>query len=453
MRKNNKTININDKLVEKRELCAHLYSDYYTNNKGDSQYILYNQHNIAYPKKFVEIELLYSKIIEVDPFIIILLEMIEAYKGYDLINNLVNETKTDKDILEYALTDFIKHGFVGKYSNTYRILPFGLELIEKRKKREIFKDKVIMEYDMVRNEIAKIYEANDRPKVKRKNSSDFELHYNIFRPDKYSLDDKMPNGNIYRRVLYEKLRDFYNKREEKSEDVTIENIDKISIYNDVTYDFYYTLFYINKDSDEKYLVIDEDNEIDETKTKYINECHEKGFINLNMNGNNKSVKEEIEKHEKSKKSIKDICNKGLDIAEGKVIQQEEHVLYLKEALKTANTSICITSPWIRDKVLEKYKKDIENTLERKVSIYINYGIEKGAKNIIDDKAKNYLYDLCKKYKNLYINSNANTHEKILICDDRWVITGSFNWLSYDGSGERREISTLNINKTTIDTCK
>ena len=55
----------------------------------------------------------------------------------------------------------------------------------------------------------------------------------------------------------------------------------------------------------------------------------------------------------------------------------------------------------------------------------------------------------KKYKNLHVHSNSNTHSKILICDGKWAITCSFNWLSYDGSDERQETSTLAIDEDVI----
>lgn len=55
----------------------------------------------------------------------------------------------------------------------------------------------------------------------------------------------------------------------------------------------------------------------------------------------------------------------------------------------------------------------------------------------------------KKYKNLHVHSNSNTHSKILICDGKWAITCSFNWLSYDGSDERQETSMLAIDEDVI----
>lgn len=470
MNKNNKkllTKNVNtnvakkDKMVEKEELCQHMYYNYFNDDNGKEEYSLYALHNVAYPCKFVNISLTYSKMMEVEPYIIILLEIIKEYKGSDLITYIEQETKTDRDIIEYTLADFIKTGFVSKdgQGEEYTISFYGLELIEKRKKREIFNDKVVMKYDMITNDIVDIYTSNDRPKVTRMNKDkDFELQGKLnFRPDKYSLDSEMKNGNIYRKVLYEKLRKFYNQLEENSEDITIENIKEIEIFNDMTYDFYYILFYTDRCENDKYLVIGDDNEIDEDRTEKIEKCLKEGLINFK---HNKEIKYEIEKLEEKKKRGQEIASqlaKGeLDTKKHRAIQKEEHSIFLLEAFKTATKSICISSPWIRCKVLEIYKDYIEKSLEAGVHIYLNYGIEGDRKNdkpIIDDSAKKYLDELGRKYKNLHINSKANTHEKILTCDDKWCIVGSFNWFSYDGSGERGESSILNVDKPIIDVLK
>ena len=48
----------------------------------------------------------------------------------------------------------------------------------------------------------------------------------------------------------------------------------------------------------------------------------------------------------------------------------------------------------------------------------------------------------------YLNDivkTAGTHQKILVCDRQFAITGSFNWLSYKGrqdSGYREELGVL-----------
>jgi phosphatidylserine/phosphatidylglycerophosphate/cardiolipin synthase-like enzyme len=47
-----------------------------------------------------------------------------------------------------------------------------------------------------------------------------------------------------------------------------------------------------------------------------------------------------------------------------------------------------------------------------------------------------LETLEKEYPNFYFLDLANTHEKVLIKDSEYVITTSFNWLSFRGDPKR-----------------
>lgn len=450
MKNNNKK----DKFNEKRNICTQLYSIHYADYENVVKYFLYDQLNLAYPKKFIRVNFTYSAIVGIDPYIIVLLEIIKDYKGSDLLEYIHQITKTDKDILEYALADFIKKGFIIEKNKNYNISAHGLELVEKRKIREIFQDRVEIEYDMIQNVLLNVYESNSRPKVQRMdNNQDVEIQVKkLFRPDKYALDTEMPNGELYRRVLTKELQKFYTGREENSKDITIESIDEIEVFNDKTYDFYYTLFFTNSDGENKLLVIDDKNEIDENASKFLNELEE-GLFNLNF-GRNKNKEISSVVHEEKQQNIVGILqNNGVDTTKTCAIQNEAHPYYLIEAFKTAVSNIYIVSPWVRNKVLEKYKEYMESALKNGVNIYINYGISNKGKEDIDKDAQKYFNELKKKYENLHIHGNSNTHSKILICDDKWIVSGSFNWLSYDGSDDRYESSTLLIDKNIIDTLK
>lgn len=451
MKNNNKK----DKFSEKRNICTQLYSNHYVDYNNVVKYFLYDQLNLAYPKKFIRVSFTYSAIVDIDPYIIVLLEIIKDYKGSDLLEYIHQVTKTDQDILEYALADFIKNGLIIEKNKNYIISAHGLELIKKRETREIFQEKVDIEYDMVKNQISNIYESNSRPKLQRMdNNQDVEIQVKqLFRPDKYALDIEMPNGILYRNVLTKELQKFYAGRKENSIDITIESIDEIEVFNDKTYAFYYTLFFTNQDGENKLLVIDSENEINEYASEFLNELEEEDLINLNFSRNkNKEISSEV--HEEKQQSVIGILqNNRVDTTKNCVIQNEAHPYYLIEAFKTAVSNIYIVSPWVRNKVLEKYKEYMENALKNGVNIYINYGISNNGKEDIDKDAKIYLTELSKKYKNLHIHSKAKTHAKVLICDDKWVITGSFNWLSYDGSDNRDESSTLQIDKNIIDILK
>ena len=77
--------------------------------------------------------------------------------------------------------------------------------------------------------------------------------------------------------------------------------------------------------------------------------------------------------------------------------------------------------------------------QRRLRVVISYGIEKDAGQT-DPKAKNQR-DAKKKLNGLGNRHQGrlrtvelgNTHEKIVVCDDRYAILTSFNWLSKLGS--------------------
>lgn len=131
-------------------------------------------------------------------------------------------------------------------------------------------------------------------------------------------------------------------------------------------------------------------------------------------------------------------------------------------MDNAKKQICIQSPWVRYNVISNYKNKIESALKRGVKIYIKYSSPQGgfkAKNRfervekmdIDKDSKEYFNSLKSKFPHNFkvIVSKEFNHSKILICDEEFMIMGSFNWLSFGGENrknqEKRE-ETSNIIK-------
>ncbi len=72
---------------------------------------------------------------------------------------------------------------------------------------------------------------------------------------------------------------------------------------------------------------------------------------------------------------------------------------------------------------------------------------------MDRKAEDALEQLAAAYPNLTFKRLGDTHAKILVVDDRFVIVTSFNWLSYKGDPNlpfRDERGTLVTVKSEID---
>lgn len=123
----------------------------------------------------------------------------------------------------------------------------------------------------------------------------------------------------------------------------------------------------------------------------------------------------------------------------KTILCHEHPKILKDALQNARKRLLIISPWIRHQVVNReFLSLLEAALNRKVQVYIGYGIDKESpknsheKPAITNQAKADLDRLSSRYKNFHFVYVGNTHRKSLVCDDTFSVTTSFNWLSFKG---------------------
>lgn len=127
----------------------------------------------------------------------------------------------------------------------------------------------------------------------------------------------------------------------------------------------------------------------------------------------------------------------------------QHPGLLKEALNESTQRLLIISPWIRHQVVNwEFLTALDAALRRGVKVYIGYGIDDGeghkgnaaqGKLPITPQAEKELNKLAQKYKNFKFVYVGNTHRKSLVCDDRFAVTTSFNWLSFRGdTGKPRD---------------
>jgi phosphatidylserine/phosphatidylglycerophosphate/cardiolipin synthase-like enzyme len=76
-------------------------------------------------------------------------------------------------------------------------------------------------------------------------------------------------------------------------------------------------------------------------------------------------------------------------------------------------------------------------LERGVEVSIGYGIDDGKDAFErDQEAEQSLLRLAEQRSNLTVTRLGDTHAKVLVCDTRYVIVTSFNWLSFRGDPNR-----------------
>ncbi|MBD2773219.1 phospholipase D-like domain-containing protein [Iningainema tapete] len=139
-----------------------------------------------------------------------------------------------------------------------------------------------------------------------------------------------------------------------------------------------------------------------------------------------------------------------------IIHTLEHRDYLFKALREAKSRVMIVSPWIRSNVVDsEYLSTLEETLRKNIKVYIRYGIKQksgwGQQN--DSTAIKQLEKLANNYQNFQFEKVQNTHRKILVCDDKFGIVTSFNFLSFRADPSltyRDEVGAILRDKKTIE---
>jgi hypothetical protein len=132
----------------------------------------------------------------------------------------------------------------------------------------------------------------------------------------------------------------------------------------------------------------------------------------------------------------------------RVVRCHEHPILLKTALSGSRRRFLVISPWIRDQVVDlAFLRSLEAMLQAKVSVYIGYGLaeETGqvakdqarTKQIISKQAKQSLEELQRRYRNLVLKYLGNTHRKLLVSDQTFGVSTSFNWLSFKGDPKQK----------------
>lgn len=148
----------------------------------------------------------------------------------------------------------------------------------------------------------------------------------------------------------------------------------------------------------------------------------------------------------------------------KILYNEQIGEYFRCAFSDAQKDLYIISPWIHDWIFspnDKYNLMalFEHALKRSVHIHIAYGYRQSSNDNMDKDRQNAsrLYHKFSAYgKYLHIHE-TNTHAKAVICDDKYMLHGSFNFLSFKGdysnNKTRSEIASYTDNKIAIQDVK
>lgn len=238
---------------------------------------------------------------------------------------------------------------------------------------------------------------------------EIQVYDGSVRNDEYSIElQKQYNNNT-------SVFDFdSHEKEDESEDEALLSIIPQEIINSAK-SFSY------KDSTLEREISNLNSQLDEIKE--LDETDEKG---------KESVTERIRFLEKKIEEMKNE-RKGAD----RIISAYDYRPLLLEALEKANNSVIIVSPWIKAGGLNnEIIARIERTLQRRTRVIIGYGISEKEDN--DRWILNQLKNIQKKPygKNLQLIQLNNTHEKVLIKDNEFMVITSFNLISFKGNPNR-----------------
>lgn len=173
-------------------------------------------------------------------------------------------------------------------------------------------------------------------------------------------------------------------------------------------------------------------------------------------GNDEQQKESAtEKIRFLEKKIEEMKNERK--SSDRILSTYDHRPLLLDALENAQNTVVILSTWIKSGGLNnEILGCIEKALQRNTRVIIGYGISK--KEDSDRWILKRLADIQKKKhgNKLLLVKLSNTHEKVLIKDNEYMVITSFNWLSFKGDpnkGFRQETGYYTESKDAIKQMK
>jgi hypothetical protein len=258
----------------------------------------------------------------------------------------------------------------------------------------------------------------------------------------YTVDENM---TLYK-ALFDSLKHFFSKEDKKQEQKKSESSKKelveitqiLDQQRKIHQKIWVLFFRHNEQADDRILVLEENLQINSDMTEFINEQEEKGTKVISLSKPKKNEKISV-KHNIVPQKIETI-NDIDKWRHGTTISTYSHPIVLEKTLKEATSEILINSPWITEQVIDaSFKADLEKALKRQVHVTIIYGFSgsQSGKSDIDFKTKKYFQQLKKGYQEYFLlKETKGNHAKVIICDDKFMVVTSFNWLSFKGDKSR-----------------
>ncbi|MDW2886322.1 phospholipase D-like domain-containing protein [Exiguobacterium artemiae] len=146
------------------------------------------------------------------------------------------------------------------------------------------------------------------------------------------------------------------------------------------------------------------------------------------------------------KIIQELQMKGMKMTNSRYVENQQMKDLFYRALHEAKSEICIVSPWLSWWLINnnEFVKLVEAALKKGVNIKIVYGIgsdssykNKDDRGMTSEKVVEQLKKkwLKKGYSGKIKFKKSNTHFKLLMCDELFLVIGSYNFLSNQGKFE------------------
>ena len=431
------------------QILTHKYSDYYISDTNN--FVWYDTKEVFYPMYKSIVVYQTTKEQEIHRIIIGILNIIkylETLKNISVLEKLQKITQLDTEIFGSIINDLEIQGYI-KDDSGIKLTDKGKGALKKNKEKVSENTSAFVAIDGIFNKVLDSAKTAKEIFLANKPTKDSIELKPLFksRPRTETLYNEFSENKTLYQTLLEGLQGLDNTEENKVE------VDDILEVQDTRKFFkkYICLFYKNKEEEEKILAIDDKYEIDAKATELFDKLIETQTFKP-TNEESKAYKDNVEKYQKfTPEKIEEKLGPKIDLTNGKTLEMDEHKKYFLYVLDNAKKQICIQSPWVRYNVISIYKKKIESALNRGVKVCIKYSspqggfkaknrFEKVEKTDIDNESKKYFNSLKSKFPQNFkvIVSKEFNHSKILICDEEFMIMGSFNWLSFGGENRNNE---------------
>lgn len=407
---------------------------------------------------FFKVKLKMDYVIETD------LNIIEQYvcrcvqEGITSVQDIMYVLSLSESMLLFTINELERNHYLNENGRELAFTEEGKKLYSQQIKHDVEQRIVDCYYDGLSPEFKiEFFGYETEHKFVKYKDIDEELKSNVLMPKTFPSYQK---NKDFHHLSQRVLQHFNNESlddpaKTQHKIVTITNF-QLENEREVLYHEYLIMTYQNKDSYYHLLAYDPCGTefVDQRLTQILQELHEMNQLPfqheteerttgdldtiLHALKNYASTKEINIDEDIRRESIEQLETITKNEAPSRYIMNYEIRKLFLHYLKEAKESLYIISPWMNSYIIdEEFLNDIQNLLKRGVKVSIIYGIsaeeEQGDyRNQKTNRLAQKLSGIGKDFDGLFKIQHGQTHEKLVICDQKYYVNGSFNFLSYSG---------------------